>query len=61
MKCPVNTEDSKTKVAGVTGAAKDVMLVGDVAEGLANEIKGFVVQTGGRQGDCNVVVTGESE
>lgn len=59
MKCAITAEESKTKVVGLTSATKEVMLVGDLEEGLANEIKGFVVQTGGRRGDCNVVVTGE--
>ncbi|VIO89184.1 Uncharacterized protein BM_BM2319 [Brugia malayi] len=62
MVCPVREKSSQLAAAmsssmNAVGLEQDMRLVGDLTVGQVGQTKGFSIDTGGRETDCNVSIT----
>lgn len=56
----VTSSAAPTSTSGPTSSLPEIQLIGDLSSAQVNHIKGFTIDTEGRAGDCNVIITGMS-
>jgi hypothetical protein len=59
MTVPISGQPiSQSLVGSAAGGLGEIRLVGDVSYGQVGQAKKFSIDTNGKAGDCNVIVTG---